>query len=195
MKLMNRCLRGCRMSALVFLLLFGHGSAIFAQTPANPYKNNLKVTMLSLLSGSTKLTYERSLSDSRSLEFTAGVIGWGGDYLNHNHSSGGLGRLANKFIFHGRPGLQGFYLKPELAYSTFTYDAKEDDVRKRTSRLAVMGCFGYQVVFHRFVFDVFSGLGAGLGSGNDYNYYHGFIGLGPSSHAAFTSGFKLGVAF
>ena len=194
MGLMDRLLRRCCFYAVALGLLFP-GSFAHARTPSDPYRNNLKVTVLSLFSGSTKLTYERALSDHRSLELTAGVIGWGGDWLNNNHSSGALGRLAYKFIFHGRPGLQGFYLKPELAYSSFFYDAPEEAVRKRTDRLAVMGCLGYQLVFHRFVFDVFGGLGGALGSGNDFNYYHGFIGLGPSSHAAFTAGFKLGIAF
>ena len=57
----------------------------------------------------------------------------------------------------------------------------------------------YEINFNfyprRFVFDVFSGLGYGFGSGNEYNYYHGYIGLNPTSHVALTSGFKLGVAF
>ena len=186
-----------RLSVLLLTLLLGlSGSApLSAREPDGPYRNNLKTTALSLMSGSVKLTWERALGDDRSLELTGGVIGWGGDWLNHNHSSGGLGRLAYKFLFHRHPGLQGFYVKPELAYSSFYYDSKERDVRLRTDRLAVMGCFGYQVVYRRFVFDVFSGLGYGFGSGNEYNYYHGYIGLGPTSHLALTSGFKLGVAF
>ena len=71
--------------------------------PSHFYKNDLKVTMLSLFSGSTKLTYERAFIQygfhiTNSIEITGGVIGWGGDWLNHNRSRGGLCRLAYKFI-------------------------------------------------------------------------------------------------
>lgn len=163
------------------------------------YKNNLKVTVLSLFSGSTKLTYERSITPNRSIEITGGVIGWGGDRLNNNNSKGGLCRFTYKFIFHSlglkNHSLQGFYLKPELAFSSFSYDSKESQERLYNNRLAVMGCLGYQIVFQRFVFDIFGGLGAGIGDENDYNYYHGFIALPKGTPTAFTAGFKLGVAF
>ena len=176
--------------------------------PTHFYKNDLKVTMLSLFSGSTKLTYERTFYNyytrlDNSVEITGGVIGWGGDLLNHNHSKGGLCRLAYKFIFHfseypySEPEhlLNGFYLKPEVAFSSFSYDSKDGMERLHNNRLAVMGCVGYQVVYKRFVFDIFGGLGAGIGDENEYNYYHGFIALPKGSPTAFTAGFKLGVAF
>lgn len=178
--------------------------------PFKYYKNDLKVTVLSLFSGSTKLTYERAITQKQSVEITGGVIGWGGDLLNHNHSKGGLCRLAYKFIFNysyyphfhffsnqSRPEhlLHGFYLKPELAFSSFSYDSKDGMERLHNNRLAVMGCIGYQWVCHRFVFDIFGGLGAGIGDENEYNYYHGFIALPKGTPTAFTAGFKLGVAF
>lgn len=171
--------------------------------PSKYYKNDLKVTVLSLFSGSTKLTYERAITRTQSMEITGGVIGWGGDWLNHNHSKGGLCRLAYKFIFHfneyqsNKPEylLNGFYLKPELAFSSFSYDSKDGMERLHNNRLAVMGCVGYQVVYKRFVFDIFGGLGAGIGDENEYNYYHGFIALPKGTPTAFTAGFKLGVAF
>ncbi|MBR5665369.1 MAG: hypothetical protein IKX13_06435, partial [Bacteroidales bacterium] len=43
--------------------------------PSHFYKNDLKVTMLSLFSGSTKLTYERLITRTQSVEITGGVIG------------------------------------------------------------------------------------------------------------------------
>lgn len=162
--------------------------------------NNLKVTVLSLFSGSTKLTYERAIADNRSIELTGGVIGWGGDWLNSNASKGALCRFTYKFIFHPHKeknrSLNGFYLKPELAFSSFDFDAKDGSgERLHNNRLAIMGCFGYQIVHKWFVFDIFSGLGLGIGDLNDYNYYHGFIALPKNSPTAFTAGFKLGTAF
>ena len=178
--------------------------------PSHFYKNDLKVTMLSLFSGSTKLTYERAFIQygfhiTNSIEITGGVIGWGGDWLNHNRSRGGLCRVAYKIIYNPTkiycrpypPGnrLEGFYLKPEVAFSSFSYEAREGGERLHNNRLAIMGCIGYQWVCHRFVFDIFGGLGAGIGDENEYNYYHGFIALPKGSPTAFTAGFKLGVAF
>ncbi len=182
--------------ALLFLSIL---STVCAQTQ-EIRPNNLKVTVLSLFSGSTKLTYERAIADNRSIELTGGVIGWGGDWLNENRSKGALCRLTYKFIFHPHGekshSLNGFYLKPELAFSSFDFDAKDGSgERLHNNRLAIMGCFGYQIVYHWFVFDIFTGLGAGIGDYNDYNYYHGFIALPKGSPTAFTAGFKLGVAF
>ena len=91
--------------------------------------------------------------------------------------------------------MNGFYLKPEVAFSSFSYEAREGGERLHNNRLAIMGCIGYQWVCHRFVFDIFGGLGAGIGDENEYNYYHGFIALPKGSPTAFTAGFKLGVAF
>lgn len=173
---------------------------LFSASAQDLRMNNLKVTVLSLFSGSTKLTYERAIADNRSIELTGGVIGWGGDWLNENRSKGALCRLTYKFIFHPhgekKRSLNGFYLKPELAFSSFDFDAKDGSgERLHNNRLAIMGCFGYQIVHKWFVFDIFSGLGLGIGDLNDYNYYHGFIALPKNSPTAFTAGFKLGTAF
>ena len=192
------------LSFLLLLCLAGaQAQESFPETkPFKYYKNDLKVTVLSLFSGSTKLTYERAITRTQRMEITGGVIGWGGDWLNHNHSKGGLCRLAYKFNFnykypHSKPEhfLNGFYLKPELAFSSFSYEAREGGERLHNNRLAIMGCIGYQWVCHRFVFDIFGGLGAGIGDENEYNYYHGFIALPKGTPTAFTAGFKLGVAF
>ena len=172
--------------------------------PSHFYKNDLKVTMLSLFSGSTKLTYERLITRTQSVEITGGVIGWGGDWLNHNRSQGGLCRVAYKFIYNPikyrritppEYHLEGIYIKPEVAFSSFSYEAREGGERLHNNRIAIMCCIGQQFVYHRFVFDIFGGLGAGIGDENEYNYYHGFIALPKGSPTAFTAGFKLGVAF
>lgn len=181
------------------LLLLLAMSCLLSSSAQEICKNNLKVTVLSLFSGSTKLTYERALCDNRSIELTGGVIGWGGDWLNENASKGALCRFTYKFIFH-RHGeksrsLNGFYLKPELAYSSFRFDAEESAERLHNQRLAIMGCMGYQVVYKWFVFDIFGGFGAGIGDQNTYNYYHGFIALPKGTPTAYTAGFKLGAAF
>ena len=47
-------------------------------------KNNLKTTVLSYITGSAKITYERALFDGQSVEITAGRIGVGGDAKHNN---------------------------------------------------------------------------------------------------------------
>lgn len=157
--------------------------------------NNLKVTILSLFSGSTKLTYERLIVQKQSLEITGGIIGAGMDILNHNGAKGALCRLAYKFIFkeEQQSPLDGFYVKPEFAFSSYSYKYEEE--RLSVNRLAVMGCTGYQIVKNWFVFDIFAGMGFGVGDANKSNYHHGYIGFNSSSPFAFTAGFKLGVVF
>lgn len=51
-------------------------------------KNEVKVALLSLASGTTKVTYERWVRKYQSVEFTAGVIGWGFDKLKNSDPRG-----------------------------------------------------------------------------------------------------------
>ena len=183
---------------LCFILFFLH-SVILAQTDYAK-KNNIKITLLSLMSGSTKITYERKILPKQSIEITGGIIGLGFDFLNHNQSKGFLSRLAYKFIFpvKNHYPLDGWYVKSELAFSAYTYNnitEKMDIERLAVRRLAIMGVGGYQMVVKWFVFDVFAGLGIGIGNANLCNYHHGFIGLNPESLLTLTAGFKIGVAF
>ena len=60
-------------------------------------RNDLKVTLLSLGSGSTRITYERAFSRRNSGEVTLGVVGWGWDWMNHSHPRGMLMKAAYKW--------------------------------------------------------------------------------------------------
>ncbi|MDD3280219.1 MAG: hypothetical protein PHC83_01445 [Bacteroidales bacterium] len=183
---------------LCFSLFFLHPVTL-AQTDYEK-KNNIKITLLSLMSGSTKITYERKVLPKQSIEITGGIIGLGFDFLNHNQSKGVLGRFAYKFIFpvKNHYPLDGWYVKPELAFSAYTYNhitGEMDVERLAVSRLAMMGVGGYQMVKMWFVFDIFAGFGLGIGNANLCNYHHGFIGLNSESLLTLTAGFKIGVAF
>lgn len=162
-------------------------------------KNNLKTTVLSYITGSAKITYERALFEGQSVEITAGRIGVGGD-AKHNNPKGITGRLAYKWIFpfsynESNP-LNGFYVKPEIAYSNFDYSLNvgEYEVRDNISRGALMGCIGWQWVKDWFVFDFYIGAGGAIGINCPDNYYHGFVGFNPDSDVALTFGLKLGFA-
>lgn len=172
---------------------------VFAQAnPPKMRKNEIKVALLSLASGTSKVTYERLVGEYQSIELTAGVIGWGFDKLKNSDPKGTTWRAAYKFIFPNKHNannqLSGFYIKPELCYSTYRYN-NETRGRLKVDRVALMGVLGYDWVLRWFVFDVYGGLGVASGNSNHSNYHHGFIGWKADSPTAFTAGFKVGVAF
>ena len=161
-------------------------------------KNEIKVALLSLASGTSKVTYERLVRDYQSIELTAGVIGWGFDKLKDSSPRGTTWRLAYKFILpdkhNGNNQMCGFYIKPELCYSTYRYNHPYEG-RLKVDRMALMGVIGYDWVLQWFVFDIYGGLGLACGNSNLSNYHHGFIGARHDSPTAFTAGFRIGVAF
>lgn len=161
-------------------------------------KNELKVALLSLASGTSKLTYERLVYDYQSVELTIGVIGWGFDKLKDSDPRGMAYRLAYKFILPNKRNANnqmcGFYIKPELCYSSYRYN-HETDGRLKVDRVALMAVIGYDWVLNWFVFDIYGGFGPAWGNSNKSNYHHGFIGLNADSPTAFTAGFRVGVAF
>lgn len=184
----------------VFLCVLWCSSILMAQEAPMarvPYNNNLKITILSIFSGSLKLTYERRTCANQSVEITAGVIVPALDILKHSNPKGGLARLAYKFIFPVKQQLplEGFYIKPELAFSGYSYYNNDMECRFQVYKMALMAVGGYQWVRSRFVFDVFLGLGGCVGNPYYSNYHHGFLTFNTKSVVAYTSGFKVGVAF
>lgn len=161
-------------------------------------KNDFKVTMLSLGSGSSRFTYERAFNPKHSGEFTLGVIGMGWDWMNHCNPVGALLKMAYKFRLQDNrfldSWLEGFYLKPELVCAHFSHDT-EDKSRATTNQVALLAEGGYQLIHKWFVFDLYLGLGPSLGSGNVNNYYHSFMLFPSDGWLAFTAGYRVGVAF
>ena len=163
-------------------------------------RNAVKATFLSWFSGSCKVSYERAVFNSQTMEITAGYIGAGGDKYK-NHPKGGTVRYAHKFMIFGNDiqPLNGFYLRPELIYSRFRYDAKENDVRRLSDMGSLMGTIGYQYAIHRFVLDAYFGSGYAFGNECDTHYQHGFslweyFGT-YNKYISMTFGVKLGVSF
>ncbi len=161
----------------------------------NPHKNIFKVTFLSFFTGSAKLSYERYIMKNHSIEMTAGVVGWGYDKFQNN-PSGGIFRVAYKYIFYNKNGsaLQGFYVRPEFAYTSFNYDSWENvGERANSSMGTLMGTIGYQWCSHVLVLDGFVGAGLGLGNEAEYNYHHSFIDV--KQWLTLTFGIKIGFTF
>lgn len=188
---------------LLFLCVILLSASVFAQYyDEHTTKNNIKFTLLSLGSGSTRITYERAITAKYSAELTVGIIGLGWDFLHHTYSTGGLVKTAFKWNIipqkNTNSWLAGFYLKPEFVAAFFDYSPADDrspEATKHTNQFALIAECGYQVVVKWFVFDVYTGTGLSFGTGNDYNYYHGFMLFPKNSPLAFTAGFRLGVAF
>jgi len=179
---------------LLLLLLSVISTSSFVNIYANDriYNNAIKITFLSFITGSTKVTYERATFSGQSFEITGGIIGWGHDRFKVR-PRGGLVRLSYKFIFFSKPStpLNGFYVKPEFAFSHFKYNSYIE--RTLSSWGTIMGCTGYQWSKKWFIIDGFAGLGIGIGTHTELKYHHGFIDR--LKCVTFTFGVKVGVAF
>ncbi len=168
-------------------------------------KNDFKITLLSLGSGSTRITYERAFNPLNSAEATLGIIGLGWDWMNKSNPSGLLIKMAYKWRIipqcSSDSWLAGFYVKPEFVATLFRQDYRYRSGPEppkcpyMTRQIALLAESGYQFLAKWFVFDVYAGLGPSVGSGNDYNYFHSFMLFPVEGWLAFTAGFRVGVAF
>ena len=182
---------------LIFLFYF-----IFVSVNAKDLvkRNAVKTTLLSWLTGSCKISYERSVFSNQTMELTAGYIGVGLDKYKNN-PKGYTIRCAHKFMLLGNntQPLNGLYLRPELIYSHFRYDTKESFGRKFSDMGSLVFTTGYQYVINRFIVDAFFGSGYAIGNECDTHYQHSFslweyFGT-YNKNIAMTFGVKLGVCF
>ena len=147
-----------------------------AQTQETDYLNSIKLTFLSWISGSTKLSYERAFpSVHQSSELCASLISAGRDKYQ-NHPMGFTVRYGHKFFTPDADdrSLMGFYLRPELIYSHYYYDSKISNSRTLANMGALLGTVGYQYVYRRFLADFWVGGGYAIGTPAETNYHHGF---------------------
>lgn len=139
------------------------------------YDNAVKVTFLSWMTGSTKVSYERAFSPHQSAEFCGSMIGAGYDKFQ-NHPKGFTLRYGHKFFVAGNEegGLNGLYVRPEAIYSHFSYNAAETGLRTRARMVALLATAGYQTCFGRLLVDAWAGAGYAGGTPADTGYHHGF---------------------
>lgn len=141
------------------------------------YKNAVKITFLSWISGSTKISYERALPKyKQSSEICASLIGAGYDKYK-NDPLGFTVRYSHKFFVAGyneaKP-LMGFYLRPEVMYSHYDYTHSVTSLRTPARMGAVMATLGYQLCVKRFIADAWAGGGYAFGTPAETGYHHGF---------------------
>ena len=144
--------------------------------PEKDYRNSLKLTFLSWISGSTKISYERAFANIRqSGEFCTSLIGAGRDKYN-NDPKGFTMRYGHKFFMNEKQkkSLMGFYLRPEIIYSHYSYNRQVDGMRTLAKSTAFLGTFGYQYVHKRFLADFWVGGGYAAGTPAETYYHHGF---------------------
>ena len=140
------------------------------------YLNSVKITFLSWLSGSTKLSYERALpSVNQSGEICASLICAGYDKY-HNDPLGFTVRYGHKFFLPDNDDvtLKGFYLRPEVIYSHYNYNSSIDGSRTLANMGALLGTVGYQYMYRRFLADFWVGGGYAVGNAAETHYHHGF---------------------
>lgn len=164
----------------IILFLFVVSNVVFAKQPSarvqKDYRNSFKITFLSWISGSTKLSYERSFPALRqSGELCASIIGAGRDKYQNN-PKGYTMRYGHKFFLNEnqRKSLMGFYLRPEVVYSHYYYNSCRGNRRTLSSETAFLGTFGYQYVYKRFLADFWVGGGYAVGTPAETYYHHGF---------------------
>ena len=169
-----------RKVSFIVLLLFMTSNVVLANQPVqylqNDYRNSFKITFLSWISGSTKLSYERSFPNIRqSGELCASVIGAGRDKYQ-NDPKGYTMRYGHKFFLNEnqKKSLMGMYLRPEVVYSHYTYTSKDRGERTLSHETALLGTFGYQYVYKRFLADFWVGGGYAFGTPAETYYHHGF---------------------
>lgn len=146
-----------------------------AQGRAGEYNNAVKVTFLSWITGSTKVSYERAFAKHQTGEICGSVIGAGYDKFR-NRPQGFTVRYGHKFFLAGNRdgGLQGFYLRPEAIYSHYSYDAQDTQLRTPARMGALLATTGYQMNYGRLLVDAWVGGGYALGVPAETGYHHGF---------------------
>ncbi len=184
------------------------------------HKNVFKVNFLSPLFNSFNFNYERSIKPGQSIEGTLGIIGWGSDFDDRNEK-GVFMKLGYKFIkspdyyLRGQRYahiLKGAYIRPELAFSSYSYDTDQyytayssssyyntsyQAERKDNLMFAILLNFGKQwVIDNGFVIDTFLGVGYAFGNDEDsFGMHKAFIGGVDEFPMALTMGVRVGWCF
>ena len=140
------------------------------------YRNSIKITFLSWFSGSTKVSYERAFPEIRQSGEICGSLICAGYDKYHNKPLGFTVRYGHKFFLPDKDNvsLKGFYLRPEVVYSRYSYNIRRDGSPTLATMGALLGTIGYQYVYKRFLADFWIGGGYATGRPAETGYHHGF---------------------
>ncbi|MFD1316939.1 hypothetical protein [Namhaeicola litoreus] len=168
-------------------------------------KNILKFNLFLPIAGAVEFGYERSLKPGNSLEGNIGFIY--GNNSTDQDASGVFLKVGYKFIrspdFYLKGMkyahiLKGSYIKPEIAFTSFSYDIKNYGYGNNsgsTTNFAGLINFGKQVVYNnRISIDYYLGVGYATGDLDEADYYYAFLG-GATSSFVMTGGIRVGYLF
>jgi hypothetical protein len=192
-------------------LSFSH-SLYGEKTYEDQKKHAIKLNFLAPLTGNTTISYERLIRPSRSWEVSLGIIGLGVDD-NDENPRGAFAKFGMKFIkspdfylkgMRYAHVLKGTYVKPEIAFSTYSYENRHydfgffpsgNDERETNWAAAFNIIIGKQYVFNDiFLLDMYFGLGYGFSKdNNDEAYHYGFSGANSDTPLTVTGGLKIGI--
>jgi len=177
----------------------------------NDKKNALKVHLFSPIFGHFSLSYEKSISPGKSMEFGVGYIFGKEEY--GIDEKGVILRAGFKFIrspdfYFNRMKyahiLKGSYIKPEIIVNAFSSNSRSHNNygssvanENPVLSVAILIEAGKQIVYsNSFVFDTFVGIGYGV-SNNKSNsfYYSNTIVTDDSFPLSFTAGLRIGFLF
>ncbi len=139
-------------------------------------RNAVKITFLSWITGSTKISYERALPEWRqSAEVCTSLISAGYDKFD-NDPMGFTLRYSHKFFvgnYSPTHPLDGLYVRPEAIYSRYHYTHSTGG-RTLAEMCALLATAGYQMSFGRLLVDGWAGAGYAFGTPAETGYHHGF---------------------
>lgn len=185
---------------------------------ADQRKNAYKVSFLDPLLGSIQFTYEKHIKPGRSMEFSLGYIGVGGDPeyekpLGFNLRYGyKISRTPDFYVRNMKSAhvLRGAYIRPDIAVSVFEGDYTNwrlgwNAQKERANYVAgaFMINFGEQIVYDNiFVVDTYIGFGYGFVSSSknwketgDYiRWNYGFLAGAVDVPIAINFGIRVGFA-
>lgn len=169
-------------------------------------KNVIKGNLFLPISGAMEIGYERSLKPGRSIEGEIGII-YGDNNYDEIDGSGVFFKFGYKLIrtpdyyMKGMKYahiLKGSYIKPEIAFSTFSYDYPQDyiyDQSDSVTSFAGLINFGKQVVYSNlFAVDYYIGAGYATGTSDSIDGYYAYLTTGDSSFVL-TGGIRIGFLF
>ena len=169
-------------------------------------KNVIKGNLFLPISGAMEIGYERSLKPGRSIEGEIGII-YGDNNYDEIDGSGVFFKFGYKLIrtpdyyMKGMKYahiLKGSYIKPEIAFSTFSYDYPQDyiyDQSDSVTSFAGLINFGKQVVYSNlFAVDYYIGAGYATGTSDNIDGYYAYLTTGDSSFVL-TGGIRIGFLF
>ena len=177
-------------------------------------KNNLKFNLFSPITGGYALTYERSLKPARSFETEIGLIAKGENNQMDMPEAYGLFIKAGykmmrspDFYMRGMKYahiLKGSYVKPEIAFTSFTYDKQvyyydtntESRESGSTTKIALLVNVGKQIIYtNAFSIDFYVGAGYAFGKLDPDLHYYAFVGTSGDVSFVMSGGVRIGFLF